>query len=160
MAEPASLLDPFALWRDLRSQLEKGVAELASQGVNSDEFSAGMHKALGASLATRQVTRELMQRYLEALNVPTRADFQALGERLQAIEDSLLGMSAALDRLGGAEPAGNARPILGGPPRTKKPPLQALLQEPAPVALAAAPVTVPKRRKTPVPVPRRKKSAA
>ena len=141
MAELPSL-DPFAFWRDLVSQVEKGVIDFAGQSMKSDGVANGMNKALSASLVTKKVTKELMQRYFEALNLPTRPDIQALGERLQKIEDRLIGISATLDRLAGGKPLGHAGLTLPVPSRTRKPPVR------EPVAVAPAPVAPRKSKKT------------
>jgi len=131
MAEPTPL-DPFALMRDLVSQLEKGVNEYANPLMESDGFAKGANQAMGAAMVAKKLAQELTQRYFEALNVPSRSDIIALGDRLQAIEDRMIGMQAALDRLAG----GAALPARPAPSRTRRPP------EPV-IEVAAAPV--PKR---------------
>lgn len=151
MAEPPSLLDPFALWRELTVQLEKRANELANQGMQSDEFAKGMQKALGASLLTKKVTQELLKRFFEALNLPTRADTATLGERLHAIEDSLVKLSAAVDRLGGGKPQRHTGLHLASPPRTRKPaapePARASAPPPAQPAATRARTAARKSRK-------------
>ncbi len=132
-------LDPLSFWRDMVSQVEKSVNEFASEGMKSDEVAGGMNKAMNATLVTKKITKELMQRYFEALNLPTRPDIQALSERLQTIEDRLIGISASLDRLGGGQPLGRAGRSSPVPSRTRKPPVH------KPVAVAPAPV-VPRKR--------------
>lgn len=134
-------LDPFAIWRDLVSQVEKGVNDFADRGMKSDGVAKGMNKAMSATLIRKKITKELMQRYIEALNLPTRPDIQALGERLQVIEDRLIGMSVVLDRLAGGQPSGSAGLRSPAPSRTRKPPA------PEPVAVAPAPVAARKSRK-------------
>ena len=135
MAEPTSL-DPFALVRDLVSQLEKGVNEFASPLMKSDGFSQGANKVMSAAMVAKKLAQELTQRYFEALNIPSRSDMMALGDRLQAIEDRLINMQSTLDRLAG----GASRPALAAPApaRTRKPP--APVPAPAPVVeIVAAP---------------------
>jgi len=131
MSQP-SLLDPFALWRDLVSKVEKGVNEAAGPSLGSDEFVAAMNQALSASVAGTALKREMMNRYLRTMNLPTRSDVEALGDRLHAIEDRLIGMSATLDRLAGVRPGGSELATVA-PPRTKRPPA------PTPDAALAAP---------------------
>jgi len=121
MAQPSSL-DPFALWRDLVSQMEKGVNEYADPAMKSDEFAKVANKVLSASLAGKALKQEMMNRYFGALNLPTRTDIDALNDRLQAIEDRLIGMSATLDRLAGVKPRAGTGLAVAGPSRTKKPP--------------------------------------
>lgn len=128
MSEPMSL-DPFALMRDLVSQLEKGVNEYASPLLKSEGFAKSANKATSSALAAKKLVQDLTQRYLEALNIPSRTDLLALADRLQAIEDRLLGMQETLDRLAG----GSGKPVLPAPSRTRKPP------EPVIEVAAAAP---------------------
>jgi len=140
MTEPASLFDPLGVGRGLASRLEKGLTQLANQGVKSEQFAKAMHKALGASLATRQLTKQFQNRLLEALNLPTRSDIQALTERLQAVEDRIAAMTAAVDRLGSGWQPGSAVLPLPAPPRTRKPPPQA-------AAVVATAVAVGRRKR-------------
>lgn len=118
MAQPPSL-DPFALWRDLVSQVEKGVNEYADPALKSDEFAKVANKVLSASVAGKALKQEMMNRYFGALNLPTRTDIDALSDRLHAIEDRLIEMSATLDRLAGGQPRGAS---VSAPSRTRKPP--------------------------------------
>jgi len=117
MAEPTSP-DPFALMRDLVSQLEKGVNDYAKPLMESDNFAKGANQAMSAAMVAKKLAQELTRRSFEALNVPSRSDIIALGDRLQAIEDRMIGMQATLDRLAG----GGARPALPAPSRTRRPP--------------------------------------
>jgi hypothetical protein len=139
MTEPPSLLDPFDLSRGLAARLEKGLERLADWGVRSDGFTRGMHKALAASLLASRVTNRLQNRLLEAMNLPTRSDLLALGEKLQALEDRVIAISTAIDR---RDSRGPHRPAaLPSPPRTRKPP-------PAlPQAVAAVPAARRKSRR-------------
>lgn len=127
MAEPRSLLDPFGIWHAIGTRLEKRLTELGDRGVASDEFARLVHKLSSASLLTGRLARALTQRVQETLNVPTRADIQALAERLQLIEDRVIAVASTLDRLSGPRPA--------GPPRTRRPALP-----------PAAPVAPPRSR--------------
>ncbi len=138
MAEP-SPLDPFALWRDMVSQFEKGANQFTNEATKSDQFTQGMGKTMSATLAAKKISDEVSTRYLTALNLPTRADIEALGERLQAIEDRLIAMSAAIEQLTGVEVSVNAAKAMVAPRRTKKPPTEA--------PVAPTPVVTPKRAK-------------
>lgn len=139
MTQPRSLLDPFDLLRGLGARLEKGLEDVAGRSVKSDGFAQTMHKAMGASLSAKKLTNEIQNRLLAALNMPSRADILALGERLQMVEDRIIALAGTLDRLdrlgGDRLPLRTALP-LPAPPRTRKPP--------APPALAAAPTMAPK----------------
>ncbi len=132
MADP-SALDPFALWRDMVSQMEKGANEFANQATKSDQFTEGMNKAMSASLVAKKMADDVSTRYLTALNLPSRADIEALGERLLAIEDRLIGMSAAIEQLAGTKVSTRAVTPTAAPRRTRKPPVEGPVA-PAPVA--------------------------
>ena len=134
MAEPRSLLDPFGIWRFVGTRLEKALVEASNRGVRSDEFAKLTHKALGASLVVSNLVKSLTQRAQELLNVPTRADIQALGERLQTIEDRLVGIASSVD-MASSPTRRPAALQLASPPRTRKP----AAPEPAPPVAVAKP---------------------
>lgn len=139
MTQP-SLLDPLSLWRDLVTQVEKGVNEIVHEGMKSEDFRRVAGQVRDANAARRKLTEAVLKRYLEALELPSRSDVRALDERLQIIEDRLVGIAAAVDRLSGA---GTGGPAGAGayPSRTRKAPPAtdgAATSAPAP-AVAAAP---------------------
>jgi hypothetical protein len=118
MAERPTM-DPAAMWRDAVAQWEKGLNELSNRAMASDEFSRGMNQTTGLVVGMQQSFAEAMGRTLAGLNMPSRADIAALGERLQAMETELARIAAAVDRLASA--SGTAAPV-SGPPRTRRPP--------------------------------------
>jgi Poly(R)-hydroxyalkanoic acid synthase subunit (PHA_synth_III_E) len=118
MAEPSGK-DPAAIWHELVAQWEKGFNAFANQAMGSEEFSGLMHKATSASLGMQQAFGAVMSRYLAALNLPSRNEMNAIGERLQAIEASLKRIEAQLARQrGGDLPSRVTGPR---PPRTRQP---------------------------------------
>jgi hypothetical protein len=119
MAEQQTTPDPAAAFRELVSQWEKGLNEVASRTMNSEEFTRAMNKATTASTTMQQQLGELIGRYLSSLNLPTRTEMVGIGERLQAIETSLHRLTSQLDKLAGATATGGPA---GGPPRTRRPP--------------------------------------
>ncbi len=143
-------LDPMALWRELTAQWEKSTNEFANEAMASDPFRQGMHGGMNASLTAQKAVGDLMARYLTLLNLPTRADLQALGEQLHRIDDHLAGIRRALE--GGAGPAtrtARTADTAAAPPRprrTKQPPTAAA---PAPAAKAAAPKKRPAGKRRP-----------
>ena len=137
MAEP-SPLDPFALWRDMVSQFEKGANRLTNETTRSDQFTQGMGKAMSATLAAKKISDEVSTRYLTALNLPTRGDIEALGERLLAIEDRLIAMSTAIEQLAGVEISTTVGAPTTSPRRTRKPPGEVLVAPAAAVARGKA----------------------
>ena len=133
-AEPS--LDPFALVRDLVAKIEKGINESANPLLKSGEFSRVANKVMSAAAVAKKLAQDLTQRYFEALNVPSRTDIVALGDRLQALEDRMIVIQATLDQMG----APARRAALPPPSRTRKPPpsIDAAVMVPPPVAKSAA----------------------
>lgn len=138
MTNKFSPLDPMAMWRELTAQWEKATDEFANETMASDPFRQGMHGGMNASLTAQKALGELMARYLTMLNLPTRADLQALGEQLQRIDDHLARIARAVE--GGPASSAAAAP---GPRRTRQPP------KAAPAAPAEPPATPPRTRKPP-----------
>ena len=115
MAEGPSK-DPSAAWRELVSQWEKNINALANQNMASDEFSSGSNQAMNLALRLQQGMASGMATYLATLNLPSRADITALGERLQAMEAYLSRIAVALE-----EPARGKSRTRGAPKRSRPP---------------------------------------
>ena len=120
MTQSSSPLDPMAIWRELSAQWEKSTNAFANEAMASDPFRQGMHGGMNASLGAQKALGDLMARLLTMLNLPTRADLQALSEQLQHIDDHLARISRQLEE-GGAAPAPAPRSSVA-PKRTKQPP--------------------------------------
>jgi|GEM_PF-298461 len=119
MTQSSSPLDPMAIWRELTAQWEKSTNAFANEAMASDPFRQGMHGGMNASLGAQKALGDLMARLLTMLNLPTRADLQALSEQLQHIDDHLARISRLLEE-GGAAPT--PAPQSSAPKRTKQPP--------------------------------------
>ncbi len=137
MAGPLPL-DPMAMWRDAVAQWEKGINEVAGQTMGSAEFAQGMHGAMGTSLSAQKAVGDLMGRTLTALNLPSRAEVAALGERLSEIESRLIRMTTLLEHLVDPAVAGVTAVSVMKVPRTKRPP-PALAGPSQPAAKSPAP---------------------
>lgn len=137
MPNPSSPLDPFAMWREMLSQWEKGTNDFANRATESDAFAEGMHKLMGTSLSAKKFSDELSTRMLVALNLPSRADVEALGERLASIEDRLIEVTRALETVTGTSVVRSAGPA---PRRTRQPPpADDAIAPPAPAARKVPP---------------------
>ena len=124
MADPARdfTLDPMAMWRDAVAQWEKGINEVAGQTLGTKEFAQGMHGAMGTSLSAQKAFADMAGRYLTALNLPSRVEVAALGERLSQIESRLIRMNTMLEHLVDPVAAGLAGTAFARVPRTRRPP--------------------------------------
>ncbi len=117
MAENSSL-DPFGLWREMVTQWERGLNNVANQTMGSDEFSRAMHQITSLGLRIQQHAGEAMGKSLQAMNLPTRDDLLTISERIGRLEESLARVEAAL---GAGKMAAAEGPK---PARTRQPPAQ------------------------------------
>ena len=115
MNDPAAL-DPFGLMRNWVTQWEKLVNERGVEWLAKPEAAQAMQAMTGAAVKLQAASNEATARMLAAANLPSRADVEALGARLAAIESALARIEARLPRAEGASPQ---RPA---PRRTRKPP--------------------------------------
>jgi hypothetical protein len=114
--------DPVVLWQTMIGEMEKGFNSLANQAMTSPEFSKVMNQAGGVAAGTQKQLGELMEKYLLAMNLPSRAQLVGMAERLQSIEGQLNEIKALLQQVhhNSAAPAdGYGTPR---PPRTRRPP--------------------------------------
>ena len=114
--------DPIAVWQKMVGEMEKGFNSFANQAMASPEFSKVMNQVGGVSAGAQKQLGELMEKYLLAMNLPSRAQMVGMAERLQSIEGQLNEIKAMLQQVhhNSLSPeAGYGRPR---PPRTKRPP--------------------------------------
>lgn len=127
MADQANI-DPLALWRDWVANSERQWNAFLNNAMATDEFSQTMGRMMDVYLNVQKQMNEVMGRYLQLINVPTRNDVIAIGERLSQIEDRLVAIEDAVSAVRrGTSPADTAGIATNGtapaprPPRTKKP---------------------------------------
>jgi polyhydroxyalkanoic acid synthase PhaR subunit len=113
--------DPFALWRDWVANSERQWNGFLNNAMATDEFSQSMGRFMDVYLNLQKNMNEVMGRYLQTINVPTRNDILALGERLSQIEDRLSNIENTLRANAAPLPAPAAAAAVTRPPRTKKP---------------------------------------
>ncbi len=113
--------DPAEVWRTMIGEMEKGFNSFANQAMTSPEFSKAMNQVGGVTAGAQKQLGELMEKYLLAMNLPSRAQMVGMAERLQNIEGQLNEIKAMLHQVhhNSLAPDGNASPR---PPRTKRPP--------------------------------------
>ena len=106
--------DPLETWRNMRDATLDAWSKAMIEAVNTEAYASATGAMLDASLSAaapfREAAQKSMVRTLQMLNLPTRADFESLAERMTHIEMRLDDIDAKLDGL-------------SQPPRTKaKPP--------------------------------------
>ncbi len=121
MAEQSTLPDPMAMWREWVSQSERQWNGFLNNAMATDEFSQVMGRFMDVYLGMQKNMNEVMGRYLQLVNVPTRSDVLALGERLTTLEDRLIRIESLLQRAANSAPVTVETPAKARPPRTRKP---------------------------------------
>ena len=114
--------DPLALWRKMLGEMEKGFNAFANQAMTSPQFSKAMNQASGVTAGAQRQLGDLMEKYLLAMNLPSRAQMVGMAEQLQSIEAQLSDIKALLMQMNAI--SGITRdsvPATPKPPRTKRP---------------------------------------
>lgn len=109
-------------WRQWASQSERQWNEFFNQMMSTEEFSQGLGRNLDVFLHFQKTMNEAMGSFFTAMNVPTRTDVLALGDRLLAIEDRLATIEAQLTTAVRSDLAASANTNQAKPRRTRKPP--------------------------------------
>ena len=112
-------------WRDWATQSERQWNEFFNQMMGTEEFSQGLGRNLDVFLHFQKTMNEAMGSFFTAMNVPTRTDVLALGDRMLAIENRLAAMEAQLSMALAAAPASANSAAPARPKRTKRLPAAA-----------------------------------
>ena len=115
--------DPAVIWQAMIGEMEKGFNSFGNQLMASPEFSKMMNLAGGAAAGAQRQLGELMEKYLLAMNLPSRAQLVGMAERIQSIEGQLNEIKALLQQVhhNSLAPEGG-HSAMPRPPRTKQPP--------------------------------------
>lgn len=113
--------DPLKGWRDWFVQSERDWSEQLTSLMKDDNVARAIGQEIHAGLHRQQLMAQSLAGPLAAMNMPTRDDLVAIGERIGRLEDALARVEAMLTR---QAPAAAPRPA-----RTRK----------APAKVAAAP---------------------
>jgi polyhydroxyalkanoic acid synthase PhaR subunit len=115
-------VDPFAVWRDWLDQTERQLNSYFNQVMGTEQYVRFLGQFSELTLNMQKNMGEAMERYFKSLNLPTREDLAALGQRLNVIEQRVAAIerssaSASLAGVGAVPEIVKPRP-----PRTRKPP--------------------------------------
>lgn len=122
MADKAT--DPVQMWHSFLADMEKQVNSFSNQAMQSEEFSRVIGQVTGASVGAKKAFGDFMERYLAAMNLPSRSELVDLGERLHHIEGRLNDIMSLLQRVHADVAAADGAGGPPRPPRTKRPPSQ------------------------------------
>ena len=114
--------DPAEVWRTMIGEMEKGFNSFANQAMTSPEFSKAMNQVGGVTAGAQKQLGELMEKYLLAMNLPSRAQMVGMAERLQSIEGQLNEIKAMLHQVHHNSLSQDGGLGTQRPPRTKTPP--------------------------------------
>ena len=116
----------FALWRDWFIKSEGQWNEVLSEFMKDERIVEMMGKEMQQAVFMQKMAEESMQRYLAAVNLPSRLDLEKLGDRVGKMEDGLAKLQAEIVQLRSAIIAAgavspDAKVGIPRPPRTRKP---------------------------------------
>ena len=113
--------DPLQMWREWVDQAERNWNQVLGEVMGSEQFGQAQGRMMEAMLGLQTSMNEATQRYFAALNLPSRTDVLAVGERLSGIEARLgeIERLLAASAQGATKSAATQRPK---PKRTKKAP--------------------------------------
>jgi polyhydroxyalkanoic acid synthase PhaR subunit len=114
-------VDPFAAWRDWLDQTERQLNSFFNQVMGTEQYARLLGQFSDLSLNMQKNMGEAMGRYFSSLNLVTREDLTALGQRLASLEQRV----AAMERLNPSAGWTASEPVVAAPtprpPRTKRP---------------------------------------
>jgi hypothetical protein len=116
--------DPFeiwsgAKWQEMVQKWEHEINDWSGKVTENEQFGALMGQLTKVQLVAQNAFTEQMETLLRNLNLPSKAQVEALSERLDAIEDSIERVRLAVEALATSTAATPAAPE---PKRTRKPP--------------------------------------
>lgn len=111
--------DPVAQWQQMLQKWEQEINSWSGKLTESEQFSALVGQASKVQLVAQRAFTEQMETLLGNLNLPSKAQIEALSERIDALEDSIDRVRLAIEALAGKTAAA---PVAPEPRRTKKPP--------------------------------------
>jgi hypothetical protein len=95
----SDILDPLKAWRDWFVQNERTWSDEITKVMKQDNVAETFGREINAALFRQQMLTQGIGASLSMLNLPTRDDIVALGERLGMLEDSVARQEAALTQL-------------------------------------------------------------
>lgn len=104
--------DLLGLWKRALGAQEQQWSSLFDRALSSEAVAAEFGKVLAGYLELTRVSRENVEKQLQAANLPTRADIAALAKRIDDLSNRVEELTRALHR-----PTGKAAKAPAAPPR-------------------------------------------
>lgn len=114
--------DLFGGWRNALQKWEKDTNAALSSVTRDEGVARAMSQSLSLMARLQAKQAEVTEKGLARANLPSRADFRALNERLDGIERQLTKLSDMVKGLARAEGVAVAGPGVPRPARTRKAP--------------------------------------
>jgi hypothetical protein len=131
--------DLLQLWRDWLTQTERQFNAFFSDALNRDISARTMGGYLEMHTAFQRLMAEMMQRYLEFWNLPSRKDIVGLADSLRSIEDRLSQIEEALQLAAAAVDAREHDYGFGQEPLRTRQPAHASFETRRPVSVSVVP---------------------
>ncbi len=115
--------DPASLFREMLGQWENMANEFGANVLKSGEFTRVMHGANAANIKFKEARTDMMEKALDAANMPSKSEIADISARLHRIEATVERIESMLSgQVGGIIPSEPPRPK---PKRTRTPPAKA-----------------------------------
>jgi len=115
--------DPASLFREMLGQWENMANEFGANVLKSGEFTRVMHGANAANIKFKEARTDMMEKALDAANMPSKSEIADISARLHRIEATVERIESMLSgQVGGITPSEPPRPK---PKRTRTPPAKA-----------------------------------
>ena len=92
------LADPLKGWRDWFVQSERDWSEQLTRLMKDENVARALGQEIHAGLYGQQMLTQTLAGPLAAMNVPTREDLVAIGERIGRLEDAVARVEALVTR--------------------------------------------------------------
>jgi hypothetical protein len=122
MADEREVQNPIELWRQFITDSERQWNGFFREVLGTDQASGAMNAWMETSVTVQRMVADNMMRYFETFNIPTHNDLLALGERMKAIEDTMVRLESAVGS-SKKRAAGRTTVARPRPSRTRKPPV-------------------------------------
>ncbi|WP_028602858.1 hypothetical protein [Ottowia thiooxydans] len=99
MNKSNSSLDPLKTWREWFVKNEREWSESITKVMKDDAVAQSLGQEINAAIHRQQMFTQGLAGPMASMNIPSRADVAALGERIGQLEDSVARVEAALVRI-------------------------------------------------------------